>query len=75
MLNYKGYKVWDEYGNEYDIGDGKNNVIRVLVPAEFEGRIMIDFVEPWYWRMGEIISLATVIYMGVRVFRNDRRFT
>ena len=65
MLNYKGYKVWDEYGKEYEIRDGNNNVIQFSVPAGFSGKIKIDFVEPWYWRVGELVSLAAVICMCV----------
>lgn len=65
MLHYKGYRAWDEDGKEYEIRDGENNVIQFSVPAEFTGKIMIDFIEPWYWRLGELISLATVICICV----------
>lgn len=65
LLHYKGYRVMDEYGNQYEITDGANNVIRFLLPAGFAGEVMIDFVEPWYWRMGEIVSVLAVLYLCV----------
>ena len=63
VLYYKGYRVMDEYGNQYEIVDGTNNVIRFLLPAGFAGKVMIDFVEPWYWRAGEIVSVLAVLYL------------
>lgn len=69
LLNYKGYRVWDEDENEYEIKDGENNVIQFSVPAEFAGKIMIDFFEPWYWRVGELVSLAAVIYVCVWILK------
>ena len=60
LFNYKGYCVTDESGNQYEITDGKYNFIKFSVPAGFSGKIYVDFVEPWYWRAGEIISLLAV---------------
>ena len=61
MYNYKGYQVWDEYGNDYGIYDGENRVIRFDLPADYEGKVYVDFVEPWYWRIAELISLISII--------------
>ena len=61
LLNYKGYQVTDEYGNSYAILDGRNNVIRFALPAGFSGKITIDFVEPWYWRVGEVVSALMLV--------------
>ncbi len=60
ILHYRGYQVWDDQGNHYDITDGKNDVIRFSLPAGFSGKITVDFIEPWYWRLGELISVVTV---------------
>lgn len=63
MLNYKGYHVTDEYGNKYEITDGTNNVIRFSLPVGFSGKVTIDFTEPWYWRVGEFISVLAVLFL------------
>lgn len=61
MLHYKGYRVMDEYGNQYKIEDRANNVIRFWLQAEFSGKVRIDFAELWYWRAGELISVLAVM--------------
>lgn len=63
MLHYKGYRVWDEAGKEYEIRDGENNVIRFAVPAGFAGKVMVGFMEPWYWRAGEFVSLSAIVFI------------
>ena len=75
VLSYPGYHVVDEEGNEYNIRDGENNVICFDLPAGFSGEITITFTEPWYWRAGELISLATlvVIAVGAVVMRRGRQ--
>lgn len=57
MFHYKGFRVWDESGTEYAVTDGANHVIRFELPAHFSGAVTIAFVEPWYWRAAEILSL------------------
>lgn len=75
VLNYPGYHVVDEEGNEYNIRDGENNVICFDLPAGFSGEITIRFTEPWYWRAGECLSPATlvVIAVGAVVMRRGRQ--
>lgn len=73
ILNYRGYQIMDEYGKEYEITDGENNVIQFSIPSGFAGKITVDFVEPWIWRISEIVSLLTIIFFcvtGVRYFYN-----
>lgn len=61
LFNYKGYQVTDEKGNSYEIEDGKNDVVKFSIPAGFEGKIYVDFKEPWYWRAAEMISMIAVL--------------
>ena len=73
MLNYLGYQARDAYGNPFEISDGWNNVIRFSIPAGFSGNVIIDFVEPWYWRAGELISLLTVMALcGIGMWKCRR---
>ncbi|MCI8455428.1 MAG: hypothetical protein HFE84_12575 [Lachnospiraceae bacterium] len=66
MFNYKGYQVKDEFGREYECTDGNNNMLRFSLPDQFKGIVTIDFVEPWYWRLGEAISLISLIAIIVQ---------
>lgn len=73
MFHYKGYHVTDDSGNEYQIKDGANNLIEVSVPIGFDGYLYVEYREPWYWRLGELISLVTVLTLCVRKLRSCRR--
>ena len=61
LLSYKGYRAKDGEGRRLVVTDGTNHLLRVQVPAGFAGEIRVDFVSPLYWRISEIISLATLI--------------
>lgn len=56
ILNYHGYRAKSDAG-ELPVSTGENNRLRVSVPSEFNGVVRVAFVEPWYWRASEIISL------------------
>lgn len=63
LFNYPGYHVRDKEGNEYDITDGTNNVIRFALPAGFNGDVTVTYEEPIGWRLAEWISLLTLVGM------------
>lgn len=65
MWNYKGYHVTDDSGNEYEITDSDNKQIKFHLPAGFDGYVTVDYTEPWYWRAAEMLSLLSVIYIGI----------
>lgn len=60
-FHYKGYRVIDEHGVEYEITNGVNNTIQFTLPAGFSGKVFVDFIEPLSWRFAEIASLLTLI--------------
>ena len=64
--NYKGYKAYDQAGNTFDITDDMYCKVAFTVPAHYDGIVEVSFIEPWYWRLSEIISLfagvGTLIY-------------
>ena len=69
LLFYKGYMAvgQDTTGTKQELhcAAGNNQVVCVIVPAGFAGSIAVDFQEPVYWRIAEVISLLEV--MGVVV--------
>jgi hypothetical protein len=74
MLLYKGYRAFDqETGEELAVTAGANNVVRVEIPAGFDGSISARFVSPFYWRIAEAVTLATWVLFAVSAIRNRRR--
>lgn len=61
LFNYKGYQAISDSGTKMNITDGENNVVRINIPAMFDGNIEVHFVEPFLWRISEIISLLTIL--------------
>ena len=66
LLYYKGYQAKNEAtGEALTVTDGDNHVVRVLLPAGFQGRVQLMFADLWYWRVSELISLAALIFLLV----------
>ena len=61
ILLYKGYQVSGDGGEPLEITDDGSHLLGVSVPAGYSGRITVKFIEPWYWRAAELITLAVVV--------------
>lgn len=73
ILLYKGYRAINKTTNTpLTIDDSENHTLRLWLPADYEGSVCIDFVEPLYWRLGELVSLLTIA--GLPVGAAVRRF-
>ena len=74
LLYYKGYQAAVlGTGQQLTITPGDNNVLRVSVPAGFNGTIQIGFHTLWYWRIAELISLAALVFLVVCACRNRKK--
>lgn len=76
LLYYKGYTAEDADGNQMQITTGKSGRITVSVPAGFQGSFQVEFREPWYWRVTEVISLGmlfAILYFLIRDFWSEKR--
>lgn len=68
ILHYKGYRAQAEgMGEPLAVEKGENNVVRVCIPPSFEGRILVGFVSPLAWRLGEAVTYAA--WIGLLLFR------
>lgn len=64
MLFYKGYQAFEkETGAALELQDGWNHVVRVVLPEGFAGEVHVGFVSPFYWRIGELVTLLVLVYM------------
>lgn len=57
---YPGYKFYSS-SSHITMSTNKYNEITVKVPPYFDGNITVKFVEPWYWRAAEAVSLLSLI--------------
>lgn len=72
IFNYKGYKATDNISRPLVIENGNNNVIKIIVPENYSGTIDVDFKEPIYWRISEIITLISA-FVIMMLIKNKKR--
>jgi len=46
--------------------------MRLSIPAGYEGNVTVDFVQPWYWRAAQIISLLSWIGLAAYAIRRKK---
>ncbi len=78
LILYKGYRAKDvRTGEELELSSGKSHRAVLHLPGGYSGSVKVKFVEPWYWRAAELISLAGYIWAAVflyhrKLLRNPR---
>lgn len=82
LLYYKGYvakaKSKELERQNLVVTSGNNQVVSIRIPGKFQGDVIVDFQEPWYWRMAETITVLTIMALGIwcvrtRKSRKDRK--
>jgi hypothetical protein len=68
---YKGYKAKGN-GKALTLTEADDHRVSVEIPESFSGTVKVYFSEPWYWRLSELISLATVIAAAVYIRKAKR---
>ena len=70
---YSGYRAWDIQGNDLEVKCGDDGYLQIKLTASYTGEIVIQYVEPWYWRVAELLSLITVILFSGWIYRSGKR--
>ncbi|MCI9142673.1 MAG: hypothetical protein HFH87_08635 [Lachnospiraceae bacterium] len=66
LFLYKGYQARTGTGEKLECVYGDNNVIRVLIPPDFQDSVFLRFVSPVYWRLSEAVSWGS--WLGVILY-------
>jgi len=61
IVNYKGYVIEDDNGNNIPIYDGVNNLITFDLERSYTGKLYLRFLQPIYWRIAQLISLIGIV--------------
>lgn len=73
LQNYKGYRVMDESGKRYDIVTGPNGNIRIRLISDGKTHsIHVFYKEPFMFRIAEIISLVTYVFIFYYLFKKQK---
>lgn len=67
MFYYPGYIAYatEDVRHRLELQRGDNNRIRVTLPENFSGKVVIEFKEPVIWRAAEVISLITMLGLSI----------
>lgn len=77
LFAYNYYRCIDMATKEkFAVTHGENHKIHIDLPSGYRGDLMVYFVEPWYWRIAEIVSVlafaGVVIYL-VHILRANKK--
>lgn len=72
LLYYEQYRAVDAEGNELTAEAGDLNVVRVILPAGYQGQITVTYTYPASWKASEALSLACLAVLLVLAVRNRR---
>ena len=65
LLYYKGYAARDAAtGGALPVVCGQNNCAALLLPPGYSGTAEIFYRAPWYWHLGEGLSLAAALALA-----------
>lgn len=74
LLYYPWYVAKDAVtGEEINIVKGENNVAFLELPEGYSGAVKVSFEEPVAWKVGNVISLVTLISLMVCVYIGRRK--
>ena len=78
LLYYDGYQATATLADgtclPMEISAGQNNVVSVELDAGMDCDIKVAFLEPWYWRVAELVSVVGLLAISLCSFmgRKDR---
>lgn len=59
LLWYENYCASDVNGKKLEVEAGDNNVVRVIIPSDYFGNVIVKYRHPFSWRIAEIISVCS----------------
>ncbi|MCR5302475.1 MAG: hypothetical protein K6E49_08570 [Lachnospiraceae bacterium] len=75
VFNYKYYHATDveDTSREFEIHDGGNRTVGVLLPGNYSGIVHVFWREPVSWRIAEAVSLVTFIGCVIFLIINRKK--
>ena len=73
LLYYEQYHAYDGDGNELAVTPGTINLVRITVPAGFDGTITVSYEYPVSWILSEVLSL--LVLLGLIILAVRKQYT
>ena len=72
LLYYSGYEARDGQGQQLEVADGNNHVVRICL-QEGTSRVVLQYQGFWYFRAAELITVLTLGAFGVWWWKKGRQ--
>lgn len=69
---FKGFHVYTAGNHELPIKKGYSDRIRIAVPASFDDVVKIEFRQPLYWRIADLMSWGTLLLLAGGYLRRNK---
>ena len=54
---------------------GENNLINIVLPPNFNGKILLYFSPPWFWRVAEVLTILSFLLLVFAIFKIKQKST
>ena len=71
VLFYDNYHAFDKKSGEViSLETGENNQIRIILPANYFGTVLVKYQEPFHWRVLEVLLIVTLVsIIGYMIYK------
>lgn len=60
---------------ELELEMGENNLISILLPPDFNGKILLYFSPPWFWWVAEVVSFLSFVLLIFAIVKIKQKST
>lgn len=73
LFAYKGYRAYDvDSGTELTLSFEQDRILKVILPAGYQGEVEVVFREPMSWRLAELISAFGFVTLIVLILQEKK---
>jgi lipopolysaccharide export LptBFGC system permease protein LptF len=74
IMNYDNYHAYAEDGTEFEISNGENNRLGIMIPGGYNGNVKVQYEVPVLWKASQAVSVITfVMIVAAAVILNRRK--
>ena len=73
LLFYEQYIATVDSGERLQTCYGENHRLRVIIPAEFSGDIIVDYKRPLWWRVCDVVSALAWLGVLMMLIKDNKK--
>ncbi len=74
LLLYRGYQAYDSLTKEtFPMLRTESGMTGIILPPGYQGTVRMEFQEPFFWRLAEIVSILGMVCMVIKRWKKRRQ--